>query len=350
MQLCKSLRAMLYAALVLWFVGCMGAASAAEVSCDDWNTESFFRRAGVGDIARCLKAGARLNVRDKSWNRPLHYAAKYNGNPAVITTLVKAGADVNAKNSAMYLRKGLTPLHLAALYSKSPAVLEALIKAGADLNNWDGQWAATPWHVAALSGKTPAVVKVLIKAGADVNARFWELEMPLHLAARHKSNPAFVTDLLKAGADVNARDRDERTPLHYAARYNENLAVITALLKAGADVNARDKEYGETPLHKALGNRRILAIITALVKAGAEVNAQDSKGETPLHQAALGGGTQNQAIVEALLAVGASPMVKDVNDVTPWDYAQGNPAMIGTAAFLRLKEAVGSSRSEGERQ
>ena len=54
-------------------------------------------------------------------------AASSNLSPAVLEVLLKAGADVNAKEN-----KGWTPLHAAAAENPSPAVLEVLLKAGAD--------------------------------------------------------------------------------------------------------------------------------------------------------------------------------------------------------------------------
>ena len=59
----------------------------------------------------------------------------------MLEVLLKAGADVNAKDA-----DGFTPLHWAAQSNPSPAVLEVLLKAGADPRAID------------IAGKTPHAV------------------------------------------------------------------------------------------------------------------------------------------------------------------------------------------------
>jgi len=53
------------------------------------------------------------------------YAARYNPNPEVITTLLKAGAEIEARD--VY---GGTPLILAAMGNKNPEVIRVLVEAG----------------------------------------------------------------------------------------------------------------------------------------------------------------------------------------------------------------------------
>lgn len=59
-------------------------------------------------------------------------AAGGNSNSAVIEALIKAKADVNARD-----KDGVTPLMLAAMLNSNPAVIETLVKASADINARD---------------------------------------------------------------------------------------------------------------------------------------------------------------------------------------------------------------------
>ena len=67
------------------FSGCQNA------TCDRWHTETFWVTATAEEVKDCLIAGADPNLQVKYGGVPLHYAAFYNRNPAVITTLVNAG-------------------------------------------------------------------------------------------------------------------------------------------------------------------------------------------------------------------------------------------------------------------
>ena len=146
----------------------------------------------------------------------LHAAARSSG-VAEVEGLLKAGADVNAKNT-----DGSTPLHAAAEFNPSPSVLEVLLKAGADVNakNTDG-W--TPLHMAAAKSPTPSVLEVLLKAGADVNAKNTDGSTPLHMAAEFNPSPSVLEILLKASADPRALDTEGKTPHAVAKPENRDI-------------------------------------------------------------------------------------------------------------------------------
>jgi ankyrin repeat protein len=70
---------------------------------------------------------------------PIIQAARNNPNPEVISTLLKAGANVNTKDGFL----GLTPLMHAVEENKNPEIIITLLKAGADakMKDSDGKTA-----------------------------------------------------------------------------------------------------------------------------------------------------------------------------------------------------------------
>ncbi|MBA8899354.1 ankyrin repeat domain-containing protein [Phyllobacterium sp. P30BS-XVII] len=78
-------------------------------------------------VAKMLACGADVNLKSQEGWAPLHTAAYY-GPASVIDLLVAKGADVNAKGDY----DKMTPLHMAASYGDDPAVIKALLKHGAD--------------------------------------------------------------------------------------------------------------------------------------------------------------------------------------------------------------------------
>ena len=159
----------------------------------------------------------------------MHIAAEFNDNPAIITALADAGANLEDRNNVRGGSfAGWTPLHMAAAHNDSPAIITALADAGANLearNN--GGW--TPLHEGADFSHHPDVISALLDAGADVNARDPKGNTPLHWAAGANDNPEITAALLEGGADVNAQNDEGKTPLDYA----DNSEVIAVLRAAG---------------------------------------------------------------------------------------------------------------------
>ena len=111
---------------------------------------------------------------------------------------------------------GLTPLHWAALFSRNPEVITALLEAGADINARNDKQGETPLHSAAIGNDNPDVITALLQSGADVNARNASGATPLHWAAFRNSNPDVITALLEGGADGSIEDDNGRTPFDLA--------------------------------------------------------------------------------------------------------------------------------------
>ncbi|MDE2984812.1 MAG: ankyrin repeat domain-containing protein [Gemmatimonadota bacterium] len=343
---------------ILTLALCAVPASAQE-DCDDWNTGNFFATATAQTVTACLEAGADLNaIDDDTWwprtrgSTPLHSAARYSRDRAVIAVLLAAGADVNART-----RHGMTPLHAAVGANRNLGVVEELVAAGADLNARDGD-GNTPLHTSWYS-RDPSVVHLLLELGADrtlvndsgqvadpTDCSHWNTEVFADIATADATAAC-----LAAGVDVNARDEGGNTPLLLATYFwaggrngapaSEDPAVVTVLLEAGADVNARNSS-GSTPLHHAaVGQSREPArdwydrvenpaIVAALLAAGADANARTGDGgtsgrqylpgTTPLHVAASMEGLQT---VPMLLEAGADIHARDSDGDSPLRLAAG---------------------------
>ena len=210
------------------------------VSCEGWNTKGFFGLADAADVARCLKAGAKVNARDKTGQTPLHVVARHGKNPAVVAVLVGAGARAGARDET-----GATPLHAAALKSGSPAMVKALLEAGADAAARDEK-GKTPRDYAKAN---PALKGTeLHRQAAKVSCEDWNRE-----AFFQHAEAADVARCLKAGARVSSRDGRGATPLHLAAFKSGTPAVVKVLLEKGADPAAKDTQ-GRTPWNYAKEN------------------------------------------------------------------------------------------------
>ena len=232
------------------------------LDCARFNTATFFHLAPIETVAGCIQGGADVKARldftlggaiQTSGSTPLHFASVWARDPAIVSLLVQAGAEVNALDNS-----GGSPLHAAAGSTDGPAMIVALAKAGAELDVWrpgiHSPYGWTPLHLAVDSNRNPAVTAALIEVGADVHARQEDGPTPMHDAATAE----VVALLLAAGADIEARatylgrhqpNGRDMTPLHVAAKRG-NAAVFMALLDAGADPSALDVE-GKTPLDHA---------------------------------------------------------------------------------------------------
>lgn len=345
--------------------------TANPVSCDKWPTPVFFFNATADNVARCIEAGSDVGIKvqyDRVRNlsgriesyaagsTPLHVAAGWTQDPAVVELLINLGEDINARNRASF-----SPLHYAARDNTEPAVIAALASAGADVNAWATgsmrrhvvtKWDVTPLHMAAHNDH-PGITLALVDAGADINAVAAGGRTPLHHAAAESTNPAVIEALSNRGADVNARLPGGRTPLHEAAAKNRNPGIVTALLEAGAEINAlgaNDEVWSDresmvaaemiqgrtpwggavtltkytgkrTPLHEAVMERGDSAVVAALIAGRADVNARADldhiygPGATPLYWSIYA--NPDPAVLELLVRAGADVNARAESGWTP---------------------------------
>jgi ankyrin repeat protein len=313
-----------------------------------------------------IRAGAKAQIANRLGATPMMLAAE-NGNAAMIATLLKAGADVNAP----VLSHGETALMMAARSGNMDAV-KLLLDSGAQENSAENlrgttalMWAAEQSH--------PDVIALLLERGADVAARSKVLRpikraglgfarpnpdgsrpladptggvSALHLAVRQGCADC-VRVLIQKGAPVNQASADGSTPLIVAVQ-NGQYPIAQFLLDHGANPNLANAK-GWTPLYLAVKNRNAentavppppsegaLAFIQARLDRGADPNvriAADTEvhqgmtslwlreaGATPLLRAALCG---DLTVVKLLLAHGADPSIPTFDHTTPLMAASG---------------------------
>ena len=203
-------------------LACLCLAATSQITlgaqCTHWNSEQFFERATVDAVRACLAEGADPNDQDEYGITPLHRTAGLNSDAGVTRVLLEAGADPMSRMHEY----DWTPLHVAAMNDDNPVgVITALVRAGADPNAKavDG---LTPLHMAAGMNANPESIHTLLDTGARLGVKGSTGLTPLHMAARLNKNPAVVAALLGAGADPNARDRERRTAWDYA-KHNRTL-------------------------------------------------------------------------------------------------------------------------------
>ncbi|KAI9641962.1 hypothetical protein NHQ30_009831 [Ciborinia camelliae] len=222
------------------------------------------------------------------------------GHDDAVHFLIEKGANPNAQSG----RYRSLPLSRASSLGNI-AIVTRLLKAGADVNARSG-YDGTALQEAAKEGHE-AIVASLLEAGADINApaNYWA-KTALQEAAR-KGHEAIVALLLKAGADINApASYCVGTVLQEAAKQG-NQTIMDMLLLAGADFKVPANSYCGTPLQEAVKNGSE-SMVKKLIGLGVDVNAPAVKSwrrnipEVAIREALKKG---NQAIVDMLIEAGA---------------------------------------------
>jgi len=172
----------------------------------------------------------------------------------------------------------------------------------------------TALHWAAVKGHD-IIVDFLIKSGAKPDTHDDTGWTPL-ISASASGKIDVVKLLLSIPVNSNSCTDNGRNSLHYACSKGFD-KIVELLLKAGCNPTCKAVD-GSQPIHRAAacGNEKIAALL--IEKSKGCVNAQNSQKETPLHISIQEGHRQFTLF---LVSEGASLEYKDVNNKTPYDYA-----------------------------
>jgi ankyrin repeat protein len=254
---------------------------------------------------------------------PLMYAARENAIDAG-RALVAAGASLDLTDP-----DGATAL-VIAIINAHYEFAAFLLESGADPNLSDSEaamgplYAAVDMHRLAVGHGRPNprpaglldsvdVIRLLLARKADPNARLKAAIMQRHHTIGDASLGAGATPFMRAaksgdvevmklllasGADPLSTMPNRSTALMYAAGLGwrdgspaapsfdqgtpeEAVEAIRLLLSLGSDINATNTN-GDTALHVAVTGRGSDAIVKFLIEQGADLEARNERGQTPL--------------------------------------------------------------------
>ena len=214
--------------------------------------------------------------------------------------------DINAAPGALKQ----TALMIAA-QSGWEQIAGELIRHGADVNAVD-QNGDTALHYSA-QFKQPRVMKLLLEAGAKSNLVDRWKQTPLIMSCTQRDLPSVVM-LVEHKADINQSTPGRGTALHTVASWGD-LPIVQYLLSQGADVNLPTGQWNQTPLISACREWHHVHLVTPFLAAGARINDCDQGGKSALHCSVSR--DLDPPLVDALLAQGADPLLKDTSGVTP---------------------------------
>ncbi len=239
---------------------------------------------------------SKIDVLDSSGFTALHRAVRKFTNLDQVQSLLKQGANIEAKVVRLGKLNSNTALLIASLY-RDVRTVKLLLKYGANVN-YINKYGQTALQAAAYHGGYHTV-KLLLKHGANINQTDKFGRSVLFLAMMQQQLE-IIKLLLQNKVNVNIKVKgefnDPGTVLHYAC--SKSPYFVYLLLKHGAKIDSITKKSKSTPLHLAASSGNVEAV-SLLLANGANRTAKDSSNSTAFDLAKKGNHTSVIQLLEA---------------------------------------------------
>lgn len=221
-------------------------------------------RGDPAQVRTLLRSGADPEARSEYSATSLHHAEAAD-DPESVMLLVEHGANVNARD-----RSGRTAMQRSAIRGDVQMVL-TFLELGVDVENADitGRTAM----VSAAAGGHPEVVEVLLKAGASTQPFDRKGMTALHMAAANRHEKV-VEVLLKHGANPRPPSHHGLTPAIVALRRHSGASPFNRFLPSGVEIP--DTTFGRD------GRPGLSRILRLLARYGADLESRGPGGHSVL--------------------------------------------------------------------
>lgn len=286
------------------------------------------------DINKDIIGVSILDIRDKNYNIPLHYAITFN-NYEIVDLLLKSGSNPNQQD-----KYGNNSLHLA-IYNRNQKIIEKVIEYIVDVNSktYIGE---SVLHIASNLQLVDVVKYLLNIKELDVNVQDYEHEITALHYAINLGNREVVKILLNKGANPNIQDAYGNTALHYSAS-EENFEFFNEIIKSSQykiNYNLWNID-SKLPLHLVINFPIDISYdFIKLMLPLTNVNIQDNNGDTCLHLMCKFNIWKNFS--NTLEKKRLDLTIKNKNNMTPYDYIKDSEKdeflnMIVNSYMFRLK-------------
>ncbi|XP_029820968.1 NF-kappa-B inhibitor epsilon [Manacus vitellinus] len=234
-------------------------------------------------------------------------------------------------------------VHLAIIHCVPAVALCCIAQLPREVLEIQNDLFQTPLHLAVYL-EQPHVIQALIHKGVNPGLQDRNGNTPLHLACEQQhlqcaqqllgstAPPEGTAQPHRHHQDLQLQNWQGLACLHIST-LKGNIPMMSLLLESGANIDVREGTSGKTPLHLAVEchNRKAVQF---LLRNGAYVDAQMYNGCTPLHLAV---GRKDAAIAAILSHSGADTLLRNMENETAQDLADGNDDLLALLPFDDLK-------------